>query len=180
MLTDETLEQCEKALAIQYGIRPQVVYSDFKLNNVVTKLERVVEEIIKNKVQQYQSVISHNELEESALRLGQLIEDLVGIDKTNNVVDNTTETTDVDSSSEISSVNSTTSITAIDSDDKDIKNSSVKGKRKIKWTDEKRRQFLDDCDKLSPEEVRVKYGFCSTGVVFSTKYSCKNALNLNN
>ena len=45
-----------------------------------------------------------------------------------------------------------------------------------KWTVELRCQFLRDCDKMSLEDVRKKWGFSNLGSVCTTKYNCKNVL----
>lgn len=211
MLTDETLERIERALTIQYSIRPQVKYADFKLDNVISKLESIVEEIIKNKSQQYKSAIPDSELEESALKLGQMLEDLMGTpNKTEPVVhieesylelqtvptstalhnDDTVKTTVVNSGNTVINDNSPTSSTytpVVDVEKtkamkekhvKPVKPSNKVNGGRIKWTDEKRRQFLEDCDNMSPEEVRVKYGFGPIASVFQTKYMCKNILGI--
>ena len=50
------------------------------------------------------------------------------------------------------------------------------GAKRIKWTVELRREFLRDCDTMSPEAVKRKWGFSSVSSVFTTKYNCKNVL----
>ena len=181
MLTDEVLERVENALTIQYSIRPQVKYADFRLDNIVNKLESIIEEIIKNKVQQYQSVVPQYDIEESALKLGQLIEDLVGVGKVKKPVEIVAPTniTPVSVEEAKSSVSDKPKEEVKKTSAPPVKPAKNLSQGRIKWTEEKRRQYLDDCDKLSPEEVRIKYGFTSIGTVFSTKYNCKNALGLN-
>ena len=114
-----------------------------------------------------------------------MLEDLVGVDKTENEEPVTTKAVVVDSPENVVKVDNTpdtepatkaiTSDTPspVKSEKKPIKSPSGR----VKWTDDMRRMYLDDCDKLSPEEVRVKWGFSTIGTVFSTKYMCRNVLN---
>lgn len=86
-LSDSVMEQVEKALAIQYDIRPAVTYADFTLDSTISHLEKVIANIIANKVelakQEWQKeqppvgAIPVSQVEEAAIHLGQMIEDLV-------------------------------------------------------------------------------------------------------
>lgn len=87
-VSDELMEKVEKAMAVQYSIRPTVTYADFTLDSTIKHLEVVIANIISNKVelikQELQKeqlpagVIPTSQVEDAALHLGQMIEDLVG------------------------------------------------------------------------------------------------------
>lgn len=46
------------------------------------------------------------------------------------------------------------------------------------WTKESRKQYLQDCETMTPQELMKKYNFKSIQSVFQTKYACKNALGI--
>jgi mRNA-degrading endonuclease toxin of MazEF toxin-antitoxin module len=48
--------------------------------------------------------------------------------------------------------------------------------RKQPWDIEKQKQFLADCEKLTPDELMVKYGFQTKKDVYSHKYLIKNRI----
>ena len=81
ILTDETMKKVDEALAIQYHISPVVRYMDVNLSNLVEKLEGLIGDIIQEKVKQHTQTVPISQIEDSALKLGQMIEDLVGGDK---------------------------------------------------------------------------------------------------
>lgn len=86
-VSDDIMEQVEKALTVQFSIRPSVTYADFTLDSTITHLEKVIANIIAHKVelvkQELQKeqppagVIPVSQVEEAAIHLGQMIEDLV-------------------------------------------------------------------------------------------------------
>lgn len=187
-MTEETMEKVDAALAIQFGIKPTVQYADFNMSNLVEKLEGMFEDIIREKVKQQSQAVTYSDLQNSALKLGQMIEDLVGCASTppeskpeegvkkQEITQNCepkakpVETEPVKESVETEPVKEKT-----DSNITPIGGRPSKSKR-IKWTVESRCQFLRDCDSLSPEAVRHKYGFSTINTVFTTKYNCRNVL----
>lgn len=82
-LSDEIMNRVEKALAIQFAIRPSVTYMDLKLENIVQHLEKVVENLMQEKakaiVQSIQSpdMVSDAQIEDAALNLGITLENLM-------------------------------------------------------------------------------------------------------
>lgn len=180
VLTDETMSKVEEALSIQYSIRPVVKYGDFNMDNLVHKLENIIGEIIEDKVKQKSQVVPQSTLEDSALRLGQLIEDLVGgSNKTEVKVEQPVEPVKVSPVAIHQVINPTVKEPKIKKDppaaNKPV--GAKLNKTRQKWTTESRCQFLRDCDTMSPDAVKEKYGFTTVGTVFATKYNCKNILN---
>lgn len=51
-----------------------------------------------------------------------------------------------------------------------------KPSKRNSWTLEKRREYLEDCEKLSPQEVMKKWNLSTVQSVFQTKYHHKNVL----
>lgn len=178
MFTDETLEKIERALAVQYSIRPSLLYGDFDLCNVIGSLEKIVTRIIENKVamqQKPQATIT--EIEDVAMKLGVMIEELTGTSTVkaeanqNSIVDESQPTPEVQPQKSKQKP-------AVKTHQAQNKNKPAQNKTngRMKWTDESRRQYLKDCDEMSPQEVADKYGFSTVKSVFQTKYMCKNML----
>ena len=184
MLTDETLEKIEKALSIQYSIRPQLLYGDFELSNVIGSLEAIVERIITSKMNtKPQATIT--EVEDVAVRLGQMIEDLVGVPEPKTEIQDASvcgESQPIQKSEpqskpqqpEKNTEKPVVQASGVKTKDKSVQNRTATGR--MRWTDESRRQYLKDCEELSPQDVMKKYGFTSMKSVFQTKYMCKNVL----
>ena len=85
-LSDEVMEKVERAIAIQHDIRPQVTYMDLTLDNTLQHLEKVIGQIISSKVDAIKAQLQQeytpkkipvSQVEDTALNLGQMIEDLV-------------------------------------------------------------------------------------------------------
>lgn len=60
-----------------------------------------------------------------------------------------------------------------------VKDSNKKS-RKQPWDIEKQKQFLEDCDKLTPDQLMEKYRFNSKKDVYNHKYLIKNRLGISN
>ena len=220
-ISDDLMRKVERAMAIQCGIRPSISMVDFTLDNTVQHLEEIVSKILEFKMSEMKeeckkSSIPVSQIEDAALHLGQMIEDLVGeeIKPMTNQPEpqkTTKEPEPIKQDKPVKlqlphSVNpdkpNYSGMSAIDkfnarlekskqmnnhNIDQAISNSigkldisldshtPTKGKRN-KWTAESRKAILEDCDRLSPQEVMKKYGFKSIQSVFQTKYQCKNAL----
>lgn len=198
-VSDEVLEQVEKALAIQFNIRPQVTYADFTLDSTIKHLETVIGQIISSKVDAIKytlekecpaGAIPVNQIEDTAVQLGQMIEDLVG-----GVKVETPEPVKKVVKSETVKPNKSTKITSgmsaiekfnaryggvtqpskpepVNDGVELVKSNSGRNR----WTNESRQQYLQDCDNLSPQEIMKKYGFSNIQSVFQTKYRCRNVL----
>lgn len=211
IVSDEVLRNVERALAVQFSIRPSITTSDFALDTTLKNLEKIVAQIIQEKVNAYKAEISSkvlpvSQIEDTALRLGQMLEDLCvtpsqtvpqsapaqepsqvvskpvtspnpvetakpkqpekplsQIEKFNRKLQRTRELNGtVPTKPHTSEVP-----TQVKEDVKKSRNS---------WTTEKRKEYLKDCDTLSPSEVMKKWNLGSISSVFSTKYACKNAL----
>lgn len=186
MFTDETLEKIEKALTIQYSIRPSLLYGDFDLGNVIGSLEKIITRIIENKIamQQAKPQATLAEVEDVAVKLGTMIEELVGVPEVKTDMKQVASV--CDESQPIPEVQPQKSEQkpvvekpkpapqpVVKPQNKPVQN---KTNGRMRWTDESRRQYLKDCDEMSPQEVADKYGFSTIKSVFQTKYMCKNIL----
>lgn len=210
-VSDELMEEVEKAMAIQYSIRPTVTYADFTLDSTIRHLEVVIANIISNKVelikQELQKeqlpagVIPTSQVEDTALHLGQMIEDLVGEEikpmvkqqpkqqetpkPTPEPVKPTEQSKKKPNYSGMSPIekfnaryNKTQAIEPKVETPKQpgpVKTRAISGKRNT-WTNEARMQYLKDCEEMAPREVQEKYGFKTMQSVFQMKYFHKNAL----
>ena len=215
-VSDSIMEQVEKAIAIQHGIRPQVTYADFTLDSTIRHLEVVIANIIANKVEQVKQelqkeqlpagVIPTSQIEDAALHLGQMIEDLVG-EQVKPIIQQPKpqETKEIKpikpvtnpQKPHISPFNQSRpskpnyhGMSAIEkfnaryNQSQPTKKEDTQPSKPIKsssgkrntWTTETRLQYLDDCEKMSPKEVQEKYGFKSIQSVFQMKYLHKNVL----
>lgn len=77
IVSDEVLRNVEKAIAVQYAIRPSISAVDFTLDKTLEKLEKIVEGIIQEKMRTTKgTTLSASQIEATALQLGQLLEDL--------------------------------------------------------------------------------------------------------
>lgn len=86
-VSDEVMRDVERALAIQYAIRSSITYAEIDLNNIVDHLEEVVKRIINEKMaaikaeqelaEKWNKDIPTSKIEDAALQLGEMIEDLV-------------------------------------------------------------------------------------------------------
>lgn len=56
----------------------------------------------------------------------------------------------------------------------EIQNSRKPTKKRRKWTDEMKKQFLNDCESMSPREVMEKYEMSSVKSVYQMKYLISN------
>lgn len=196
-VSDEILEKVEKALTIQFNIRPTVTYADFTLDSTIRHLEVVIANIISNKVelvkqelQKQQTpvgVIPKSQIEDAAINLSQMIEDLVGTIKVEDAKPIKEDTPKSTVSSHVIKPKITPTMSQVDKFNAryNKENPEPKSKKSVdttksaprnKWTIESRQQYLNDCDKLSPQEVMKKYGFTKIQSVFQTKYLHRNAL----
>lgn len=80
IVSDEIMVKVEQALSIQFGIRPEIGLTDFTLDNTVKMLESMVEKILQSKMKRLEETaakIPISNIEDAALRLGEMVEDLV-------------------------------------------------------------------------------------------------------
>lgn len=187
-MTEETMEKVDEALAIQFGIKPKVICQDFSTSNLVEKLEEMFEGIIKEKVKQQSQAVTYDDLQKSALKLGQMVENLVrGTNDSNPPItempamDKTVVESKVESSPTCEEPREKTVLkskfdTLKPKSPQSNKPSKTSETKRTKWTPESRCQFLRDCDTMSLEEVRQKWGFSSVNSVVSTRYNCRNIL----
>lgn len=163
-LSDDIMKSVEEALMIQLGIRPLLCYSDFVLDKTVSNLEKIVSQIIESKCKSVKQTIPVEQLEDTAIKLGQMIEDLVGEAKTEDIKPIVEE--------KVIEKKSEPEVETKESEPDE----SIRPNKRNKWTKERKIQYLKDCEELSPQEVMKKYNFSSIPSVFSTKYLCKNSL----
>lgn len=81
IVSDEVLQKVERAIAIQFAIRPSISTADFTLDTTLKHLEKIIAQIIQEKVEIYKQeiqpqVIPVSQVENTALHLGQMLEDL--------------------------------------------------------------------------------------------------------
>lgn len=214
-INDSVMKEVEKAIAIQFSVRPTLTQVDFQLESTMNHLEDIITNIIQTKVQEIkaqQNVIPVTQIEDTALRLGQMIEDLMDVPQTTkqNPIEpapKTEETEivvqevekeetnhsplrkrkDYSGMSPIEKFNAKYNIVTqeeenvepapqpIEEEKPEVVKNPTKGKRNV-WTTETRKQYLEDCERLSPQKVMEKYNLVNTKSVYQTKYLCKNTL----
>lgn len=194
-VSDEVLEQVEKAQAIQFAIRPSVTYLDITLDKVTTHLKNLVAYILQEKqvlIERQEELITNGEgavpmsnIEDAALQLGEMIEDLVGVSKPEKPAE--VSKPQPAHGSQIEKFNQRLAKSQQIKQQEQPKTQptavgeeiTTQKRKRNSWTEESRRAYLADCDKMTPQEVMTKYGFKSVQSVFQTKYACKNALGIN-
>ena len=194
-VSDEVLEQVEKAQAIQFAIRPSVTYLDITLDKVTTHLKNLVAYILQEKQvlieRQEQAIVNRggavpmSNIEDAALQLGEMIEDLVGVSKPEKPVE--VPKPQPAHGSQIEKFNQRLAKSQQIKQQEQPKTQptavgeeiTTQKRKRNSWTEESRRAYLADCDKMTPQEVMTKYGFKSVQSVFQTKYACRNALGIN-
>ena len=200
-VSDELMIEVERAQQIQYHIRAAVSYTDFNLDNTLKHLEAIVSHIIQEKsknMQPNQSQIPVSAIEDTAIQLGQMIEDLVGTSQP--ITEQLKQEVKPEKKSELTPAPvkpatkpqkpNYSGMSAVEKFNAKYNRTSAKQQetklepkkitttkpKRNTWTPESRQAYLDDCEKLSPQEVMIKYGFTTINSVFQTKYACKNAL----
>lgn len=124
-------------------------------------------------------------IEDAALQLGEMIEDLVGVKKPENPVK--LHKPQPAHGSQIEKFNQRMAKSQQIRQQEQPKTqakeaaeeNTTQKKKRNSWTEESRRAYLEDCDKMTPQEIMTKYNFTSIQSVFQTKYACKNALGIN-
>lgn len=199
-LDDSLMSKVEKAQQIQFSIRPLHTYADFSLENVVDHLKSIVDHIIQEKTEILkQQPIPVSKIEDAAIELGGMLEDLVGMS--------------------LSTTQSSAQLNTKQEEKQNLQNPTTNGQSKVQhtrysqidkfnqkleksqqlqshttpkvettcekpkrnsWTKESRQQYLNDCETMTPQEIMKKYHFKNTQSVFQTKYACKNALGIIN
>lgn len=194
-VSDDIMEQVEKAQAIQFAIRPSVTYLDITLDKVTEHLKNLVAYILQEKqvlIERQENLITNgggavpmSNIEDAALQLGEMIEDLVDVNKPEKPAE--VSKPQPAHGSQIEKFNQRlaksqqikqqeqpkTQPTAV------VEENTTQKRKRNSWTEESRRAYLADCDKMTPQEVMTKYGFKSVQSVFQTKYACKNTLGIN-
>lgn len=194
-LSDDIMKEVEKAQMIQYDIRPTVTYMDLKLENLLSHLEETVSRIIKERmdvIQVKKEEVKTAAIEDTALQLGQMLEDLckptskpveiaaplqeskeIMLQQPKQKKPNYAGMSPVEKfNARYSHFTNTPKTTSPEEPAKTVKKPS----KRNTWTLEKRQQYLEDCEKLSPQEVMKKWNLSTVQSVFQTKYTCRNAL----
>ena len=186
-VSDEVLEKVEMALKEQFSIRTSVMYSDEVTGNTLKYLEEVVSNIIQQKsedMNKSRQQINHKDLEDTALQLGQMIEDLFAIKNRVSSPNTVSESPQV-----------TLEQTVEDKGEKDVEKDTeitpeklksfinkrttknIRGKKKKRtynrWTYERRKQFLEDYSNMTIEQMSEKYKISKSSVT-RTYHSCKS------
>lgn len=85
-VSDAVMARVEKALAIEFEIRPAAVLGEITSNNIAQQLSKTIDSLIQYKVQEYKEAIQNNakvskvnqkQIDDIALNLGQTLENLV-------------------------------------------------------------------------------------------------------
>lgn len=206
-ISDELMFKVEKAMAVQFGIRPVITYTDFTLDNVVDHLRNIVDHILQEKSkmieQQVQSQqnrgggVPMSKIEDAAIELGSVIENLVGVTPSVNPKTIVEEKPEQKEKPQILADTQPKTVTTgnsqIDKFNRRMEKSQQlqsgkkqqpqqptpeKKSKRNSWTEESRKQYLQDCETMTPQELMKKYNFKSIQSVFQTKYACKNALGI--
>ena len=178
-VSDEILMKVQKGLYIQFGLNLRT--PEVTMEELVFKLDAVVDKVIENVKRRAQSItIPQDTIDNLAIKLGSAVEDLVRVPESVAVLQNNPGT-DCDQNlldkpltgghdirQDRSGANPKTSTFEKDTGRKP---------RKQPWDIEKQKQFLADCDKLTPNELMVKYGFATKKSVYNHKYLIKSRLN---
>lgn len=200
-LSDELMYKVEKAMQIQLSMRPLCTYADFTLDNVVDHLRAIIDHIIqeKSKMLEQQSqtqnrggVVPMSKIEDAAIELGSMIEDLMGVtpsvdpkmvaeekpkqEEKPKILAAKQPATPSTGNSQVDKFNQRMEKTHQLQSDKNIK--TEKKSKRNSWTTESRQKYLDDCESMTPQELMKKYNFSTIQSVFQTKYACKNALGI--
>ena len=179
-VSDDILVDIEEALKKQFAIRPTVVYSDVGVDVTLKYLENVVSEIIQHKAEEYKATkhtINPQELEDTAIQLGQMIEDLFAIK------DRVSHTNSVEVTSATAPVSTSTPVQPIKRVETVSETRPQKPKHKPRrraynrWTPERRKEFLLDYDKMTIQQMSEKYHI-SESSVSRMWYDCKDDLNV--
>lgn len=216
IVSDSVLRDIERALAVQFSIRPSITTSDFTLDTTLKNLEKIISQIIQERVNAYKAEVSPSalpisQIEDTAIHLRHMIEDLCGVPEQETKKSTAEETTQTPVQpavkAEIPSKPAEKPVHREKHPDKPLSqiekfnrklqktrelNGSVQPQKvqepkpeqpvedskrpRNKWTLEKRKEYLEDCEKLPPSEVMKKWNLNSIRSVFSTKYACKSAI----
>lgn len=199
-LSDDIMREVERAQIIQNNIRPTVTYMDLKLENLLKHLEETVSNLIKEKLKAIQvekEEVKTFAIEDTALQLGQMLEDLC------KPASNSVKTTTPLQESKQPTPQSTPSMpkqhkskyagmSAVEKFNARYNQApsqtqptqkagnagepAKKPSKRNSWTLEKRKEYLEDCEKLSPQEVMKKWNLSTVQSVFQTKYHHRNVL----
>ena len=220
-VSEEILNKVQKGMYIQFGLNlrtPEVTMED-----LVAKLESVVDKVIENTKRKIQSVtVPQDIVDNLALKLGSAVESLMDTPESvvelpklsENPIQGTvasrkpekpttvkpepvkptqpknqvqkTKSPDYSGMSAIEKFNArygtkfggTPDVKPVEPI-KETKNpdiNSTKKPRKQPWDIEKQKQFLVDCDELTPDELMKKYGFPTKKDLYNHKYLIKNRL----
>ena len=175
-VSDDVLVSIEEALKKQFSIRPTVIYSDVGVDVTLKYLEDVVSEIIQHKAEEVKAskqTINPQDLEDTALQLGQMIEDLFAIKNRvsqPNIVEVEPKPAPVQPINRGEAVTRTKNLKP-----KSNSKPKIKPRKRAynRWTPERRKEFLLDYDKLSLKQMSEKYHI-SESSVSRMWYDCKD------
>lgn len=185
-VSDEVMRNVEDAMKIQFGIRE--TYKNLELVETLKGIESVIEGLIRERLEALTvpPSVSEVEIENVALRLGELFEELL-VDKSVEAVP-----APIKSAPEVPDKQEHVTVAPVSPIDKfnrryrkykehekeevgadsSSKSSSETDKRKRnKWNDALRRQFVQDCAQMSENEITEKYGLRGDSIS-QTRYAC--------
>lgn len=155
-VSDDVMDEVDKALARQLGVVQTVPGVDF--------ITKILEEVVTKKMEEVTSNISDLKIDETVERICKNMLDKREEEQKLLEVSNPKET----SLEKPQNVQKEKAVKQAPKKDK------LKNKESQIWTEEKRIQFLIDCDEMSPSEVMKKYNFKSVQTVYQTKYRINN------
>lgn len=185
-VSDKVMLDVEKAMKLQFGIRE--TYKNTELVETLRGIESVIESVIKERLEAGSLTPSPQEveIEDVALRLGELFEELL-MAKTEGIENLDTGMQEVEKN-ELSVVHPISpSIErfnrrykkfmgrAVELPDTKKSTELIEGQterhRRNRWTDKLRREYVRDCSTLPPDEIAKKYGLNRASLT-QTKYAC--------
>ena len=174
-VSDEILDNVDRALAQQLGIRPLITCNDFTLQSTLGNLEDIISKIIQTRIEeakekQHTDVIPTSQIEDTAFKLGSMLEDLLLPSNTDNRTqeEHNVEVENEDIYNIIEEKREFEKTKLVKRPRKKKTNSERDGSRNV-WTVDNRIEFLHDFDCLTPDEMQRKYKLSTFNSVLQTR-----------
>lgn len=158
-LTPETLAQVDVAMAVQFGL--PINQQSLDIDSVISKLQGIIGEIVNSKLQRAKAA-SKTEIENAALNLAANFESLIK-DVKIPTVDVGKAVTSLKREVEASSTEYASS------------NESARTK-KGKWSSAQKKEFLEDYENLTMDEMMIKYNYGTVKAIYSRAYALRREL----
>jgi mRNA-degrading endonuclease toxin of MazEF toxin-antitoxin module len=182
-LSDDTVEEVNKGLTTLFGIKNSF---DIMLNEMLERIEPVINDIIKTKSEQITNLLTVKKAEDMALLIGQNIEQIFNSNyKVKEPVKELEKIPEPEEEPIIEEVAETVEedIPVIEQEYEEekpvVEIGNIKIGNKRNWDIEMRKRYINDCDSYPMEKVADMWGI-SKKSVYSMKHICKKALKLVN